>query len=302
MEQYLDNFLDELRGQRQLSSHTVSNYQRDITHFFAWYHDNGEQATINARLIQYYIGYLTRKNRAPATVARRLSALRQYFQFLVDKHYLNQNPAKGIKPPKKASVLPKAIAVDDLNELLDHPTRYFDLQKPLHWRDYAMLELLYAAGIRVAELAAMNVNHIDLTQQTGVVLGKGNKERLIHIGEQAKQALTTWLKHRSSLINADNPTPALFINSRGQRLSIRGIQYQLKAIGKRFNLNLNLHPHMMRHSFGSHLLQSGADLRAVQELLGHSDIASTQIYTHLNFQQLAEVYDKAHPRAKRHKK
>lgn len=315
MQQYLSAFIDQLRVQRQLSVHTLSNYQRDITTFFAWYQDNGENLPIDRRCIQHFVGYSTRQKHSPATIARRLSALRQYFAYLLAENHIDSNPAADVKAPKKTKLLPKALPVDDINALLDQAEKYFDFSQPLQVRDYAIVELLYASGLRVAELAALNVGDIDLHNGQAIVLGKGNKERLIYIGKRAVDALRQWLlarndwlmKQKQSQTNKSNKkhnvgaasAMPLFINRYGSRLSVRGIQYQIKALGKRFDLNLNLHPHMMRHSFGSHLLQSGADLRAVQEMLGHSDISSTQIYTHLDFQHLAAAYDKAHPRAKR---
>ncbi len=311
--QFIDAFIETQQAQRQLSVHTLTNYRRDIHAFFAWYQDNGENMAIDKRCIQHFVGFMNRQKKSPATIARRLSALRQYFDFLIAEHRITHNPATDVKAPKRAKVLPKALPVDDINELLNNADKYFDFSQSLQIRDYAIIELLYAAGIRVAELASLNVGDIDLSTGQAVVLGKGNKERLIHIGSKAINALKLWLSARNDLLikrqnDDDNDGDkslgksdemALFINRYGKRLSIRGIQYQIKDLGKRFNLNLNLHPHMMRHSFGSHLLQSGADLRSVQEMLGHSDISSTQIYTHLDFQHLASVYDKAHPRAKR---
>ncbi len=307
---FIEPFIETLQAQRQLSVHTLTNYRRDIDTFFAWYQDNGENMAIDRRCIQHFVGFMNRQKKSPATIARRLSALRQYFDFLIAERRIGHNPATDVKAPKKAKVLPKALPVDDINELLDNADKYFDFSQPLQVRDYAMIELLYASGIRVAELASLNVGDIDLSTGQATVLGKGNKERLIHIGSKAINALKIWLSVRNDLLmkqqgNTDEAIGIrtgempLFINRYGKRLSIRGIQYQLKDLGKRFNLNLNLHPHMMRHSFGSHLLQSGADLRSVQEMLGHSDISSTQIYTHLDFQHLASIYDKAHPRAKR---
>lgn len=300
MQHHVNDFIHRLENERQASPHTVSNYLRDITHFLDWF-AAAELPHVDRRAIQYYLAHLNRQSMAASSVARKLSAIRQYFNFLVEQKILADNPAKDVKAPKKPQVLPKALPVDDINQLLDNPSHYFDLEKPLQCRDYAILELLYSAGVRVAELASIDVSDLDLTTGQAVVLGKGNKERLIHIGSKAQQALKLWLSLRNQYCQPDHVTDALFLNKNGERLSIRGIQYQMKALGKRFNVNLNLHPHMLRHSFGSHLLQSGADLRAVQELLGHSDISSTQIYTHLDFQHLSQVYDKAHPRAKRHK-
>ncbi len=304
MHPQLAQFIKQLTAERQVSQHTASNYQRDIEAFFHWF-STSELPTLERRSVQRYVAYLSRRKKAPTTIARQLSALRQYFDFLVACKTLTDNPAAGIKAPKKAQQLPKAIAVDDLNQLLDHPEALFDFSNPLDIRDYAMLELLYSAGIRVAELASIDLNDIDFHAAKASVIGKGNKQRQIFLGAKAIAALKRWLPARSQLLHQgddDETRPvetALWLNRYGKRLSIRGIQYQVKAIGKRFNTNLDLHPHQLRHSFASHLLQSGADLRAVQELLGHSDISSTQIYTQLDFQHLAKVYDQAHPRAKK---
>lgn len=303
MHAHIDAFLKQLTAERQLSPHTVGNYRRDILAFFHWY-EGAELQCLDSRSIQYFVAFLSREKKAPATIARHLSSLRQYFDFLLEKKIIANNPASDIKAPKKAKTLPKAMPVDDINQLLDNPQQYFNLQDPLQYRDYALLELLYSTGMRVAELVSLNVEDMDLQAGQAVVIGKGNKARAVHIGSKAVVAIKHWLHLRRELLSdtktANTATEnALFLNKNRQRLSVRGIQYRLTTIGRRFNLNLNLHPHMLRHSFGSHLLQSGADLRSVQEMLGHSDISSTQIYTHLNFQHLAEAYDKSHPRAKR---
>lgn len=298
---HLEKFTQQLTAERQLSPHTVSNYQRDIRAFYDWF-ASAELPQLDRKSIQYYVAHLSREKKSPATISRRLSALRQYFDFLIEQQQLGDNPADGVKAPKKAKRLPKALPVDDINQLLDNPADIFDLSKPLDVRDYAIMELLYSAGIRVAELASLNTNDLDLRHGKASVIGKGNKQREIFLGSKAIAAVQQWLAVRSDLLNTEagqKPENALFLNRYGKRLSIRGVQYQLKALGKRFNANLDLHPHQLRHSFGSHLLQSGADLRAVQELLGHSDISSTQIYTQLDFQHLAQVYDKSHPRAKK---
>jgi len=295
----LDAFIEQLLAERQLSAHTLTNYRRDIEDFFTWY-EQAEQLLLDRRTVQYFMAYLQRRQLAASSIARKMSALRQYFQFLLEKGQVSESiTIAGIKAPKKAKMLPKALPVDDINQLLDNVDAYFDLSKPLEVRDYAIMELLYSSGIRVAELAAMNIDDIDLATGHATVIGKGERTRIVHIGTKAKQAMERWLAARQVMLKDKPATTALLLNRYGKRLSIRGIQYQLKALGKRLSNNVNLHPHMMRHSFGSHLLQSGADLRAVQEMLGHSDITSTQIYTHLDFQQLAKVYDKTHPRAKK---
>ncbi|PIE46003.1 MAG: tyrosine recombinase XerC [Gammaproteobacteria bacterium] len=301
MQSKLFIYLAQLIAEKQLSEHTVRSYRKDIEDFFYWYAQS-EQHRIDHRSMQYFIAYLNRKKMAPSSIARKLSALRQYFDFLIEQGVLQNNPAKGIKPPKRAKVLPKALSVDDINQLLDHPEQFFDLHNPLQQRDYAMLELLYSTGLRVAELASLDTHDIDLSNGQATVIGKGNKERIVLIGSKAQRALKQWLRMRSKVTNEKHFTNALFLNQRGKRLSVRGIQQHIKQIGQRFDLNLNLHPHMLRHSFASHVLQSSGDLRAVQEMLGHSDISSTQIYTHLDFQHLARVYDETHPRAKKNNK
>ncbi len=293
----LDAFIQHLT-ERQVSPHTISNYQRDIQQFLDWFQQS-EHVSLNKKTLQRYVSSLTKKS--PATIARQLSALRQFFDFFVELDIISDNPAKHIKAPKKKKLLPKAIAVDDINQLLDAPEKIFDFTKPMHVRNYAILELLYSTGVRVNELVSLNLSDIDVNDGKARVLGKGNKEREVFIGRKALKALKAWLDARDDL-SSEEACPALFLNRFGKRLGVRSIQQQLKAIGLEYNKNWNLHPHQLRHSFGSHILQSGADLRAVQELLGHSDIASTQIYTHLNFQQLAQVYDKAHPRAKKQPK
>ncbi len=259
----LPDFIQRLQAERQASPHTVSNYHRDISAFFHWF-AGAELPAVNQRAVQHYVAYLSRQKKAPASIARNISALRQYFYFLIEKKQLGHNPADGVKSPKAAKLLPKAVGVDDLNQLLDNPEAIFDFTQALQVRDYAMMEVLYSAGIRVAELAAMNVSDINLTDASASVIGKGNKQRHIFLGQKAIAALKQWLAVRDSLLqsNDDETTPpclALWLNKHGKRLSIRGIQYQLKALGQRFNANLNLHPHRLRHSFGSHLLQSGAD-------------------------------------------
>lgn len=298
MQSHLYPFLAELVAQKQLSQHTVDNYRRDIEDFFTWYAQS-ELPTVDTRCVQYFVAHLSNKKLAASSIARKLSSLRQYFDFLMSCDVMNNNPAQQVKGPKKEQTLPKAIAVDDINQLLDHPEKLFDMSNPLHIRNYAIIELLYSTGLRVSELAAMNREDIDLANTQIYVMGKGNKERYVLIGNKAISAIKLWLNARHELTNEKHLTSAVWLNNRGKRLSIRSIQLELKKIGQQFNINWDLHPHMLRHTFASHVLQSSGDLRAVQEMLGHSDISSTQIYTHLDFQHLSKIYDKAHPRAKR---
>lgn len=300
MHRHVMPFLAQLIAEKHLSEHTVTNYRRDIEGFLSWYAQS-ELPEVDIRTMQYFIAHLSRQKMSPASIARKLSALRQYFNFLMELGIFTDNPAKLVKAPKKEKTLPKALAIDDINPWLDQPEKWFDLSNPLDIRDYAIIELLYSTGLRVAELAGLDVNDIDFANGQVYVIGKGNKARMVMIGRKAKTALKNWLLARHSLQDETVPETALFLNHRGKRLSVRGIQYQLKKFGQQVDTNLNLHPHMLRHSFASHLLQSSGDLRAVQEMLGHSDISSTQIYTHLDFQHLTAVYDEAHPRAKKKK-
>ncbi|MPV86442.1 tyrosine recombinase XerC [Ostreibacterium oceani] len=306
IENEIPSFLRHLTAERQLSALTVSSYARDLNQFIGWL-SRAELPTVDARTIQYYLAYLSRKNMAPSSIARQLSSLRQYFNYLVQLKFIAVNPVSDIRPPKQVKKLPNALSVDKLSQLLDTAHASIDMTSPLSIRDMAMIELLYSSGIRVAELAGLNLSDIDLTDNQMRVLGKGNKPRIALIGQLAKIALTNWLAIRKQWLQQDSKQPteptqlsdALFISDKGSRLSIRSIQLRIKAWGKALDANLDLHPHLFRHSFASHLLQSSGDLRAVQELLGHSDISSTQVYTHLDFQHLASVYDKAHPRAKK---
>lgn len=223
---------------------------------------------------------------------RSLSALRTFFRFLLREGLVKANPAQGISAPKADKALPATLDVDQVAQLLNAPA-----SSPLERRDHAILELFYSSGLRLAELANLRLTDVDMRDATVRVTGKGNKTRVIPVGKAALASLQQWLATRSTLATAEEQ--ALFVNQRGKHLSVRQIQERVKAWAKRRGLPVHVHPHMLRHSFASHVLESSGDLRAVQELLGHADIATTQVYTHVNFQQLAQVYDKAHPRARK---
>lgn len=217
--------------------------------------------------------------------------MRSFFNYLLKKHLVSQNPAKQIQAPKQARKLPKTLDVDQISGLLDTPT-----DSILEIRDLAMFELFYSSGLRLSELAALDLDDLDYgDKMLRVRFGKGGKQRNLPVGKKAIEVIEKWLKHRPP-----STDQALFLSSRGNRLSQRSIQLRLERWCKKLGLPEHIHPHMLRHSFASHLLQSSQDIRAVQELLGHSNISTTQIYTHLDFQHLAEVYDNTHPRA--HKK
>lgn len=290
-------FLHELTHSAQYSEHTIAAYARDVGQFLGWL--NADMAENDTLTLDYalFADYFSAKQFAEKTTRRKLVSLSKFCQYLIAQGLMTQDPTKELTPPKLPKRLPNALPPDDLAALLDNLANSVDKSNAIAVRDWAIVELLYSTGARVAELAGIDLSDIDLSERQIRVIGKGDKERIVHIGEKAMIALNHWLSSRQ---HWQTPTcQALFINRRGTRLTIRSIQLRLKTMGLAFDANLNLHPHRLRHSFGGHIVQSGGDLRAVQEMLGHSSLAATQIYTHLDFQALAKVYDQAHPHAKR---
>lgn len=293
--QHTRPYWDFLRIEKQASPHTISNYQRQLqavsellaqAEINAW--QQVEASTVRWILIQSHKQKLGAKS-----IGLRLVALRQFLAFLVKRGELKVNPAQGIKAPKVGKHLPKNIDAEQVTQLLN-----IQSDKPLAQRDLAMMELMYSSGLRLSELQGLNLDNMDLTNGEVKVLGKGNKERIVPIGSKAITAIQNWLAAREQFQPKEN---ALFINQRGGRLSHRSIQLAMEKWGKVQALDTHLHPHKLRHSFATHLLEASQDLRAVQELLGHSSLSTTQIYTHLDFQHLAKIYDAAHPRARRKK-
>lgn len=280
---------------RQLSAHSQEAARRDLQRATAFWQGSGtdDWATIKPADVRSWLSDLRRKKYAPASIARMLSSVRSFFRFLQREGVLTNNPAQGVRPPRGEQRLPKTLDVDRVGQLLDElPT-----ETPEQLRDRAMLELFYSSGLRLAELAGLDIADLDLPAGQVRVLGKGNKQRLLPVGRRARNALQDWLQVRGQL--AKEPL-ALFVGLRGARVHASVVRKTLAQAGQT-GLGQHLHPHMLRHSFASHMLESSQDLRAVQELLGHSNISTTQIYTHLDFQHLAQVYDQAHPRAKRKK-
>lgn len=293
--QHTQPYWDFLRIEKQASPHTISNYQRQLqavsellaqAEINAW--QQVEASTVRWILIQSHKQKLGAKS-----IGLRLVALRQFLAFLVKRGELKVNPAQGIKAPKVGKHLPKNIDAEQVTQLLN-----IQSDKPLAQRDLAMMELMYSSGLRLSELQGLNLDNMDLTNGEVKVLGKGNKQRIVPIGSKAITAIQNWLAVREQFQPKEN---ALFINQRGGRLSHRSIQLAMEKWGKVQALDTHLHPHKLRHSFATHLLEASQDLRAVQELLGHSSLSTTQIYTHLDFQHLAKIYDTAHPRARRKK-
>ncbi|WP_028994102.1 tyrosine recombinase XerC [Azonexus hydrophilus] len=288
-------YLDELAEQRRLSPHTVANYRRDLAQLLT----AAEGLPLDRLLVHHirrFVASLHAKGLSGRSLARLLSAWRGFFAWLGERGLVKVNPCDGMRAPKSPRRLPKALSVDEAARLLEPAD---DGDSRLEARDAAMFELLYSSGLRLAELVGLDRDALDGILHEGEVrvLGKRSKPRLIPVGAQARRALVAWAAVRDELAVDDEP--ALFINRRGRRISPRSVELRLAQRALRLGLPQHVHPHMLRHSFASHVLQSSGDLRAVQEMLGHASIASTQVYTHLDFQHLASVYDKAHPRAKR---
>lgn len=289
----LQKYYDYLRIERQLSPHTLSNYQRQLSAIVDILQQNGVQSwqQLNPSMVRFILAESKKSGLHEKSLALRLSALRQFLHYLVLQGELKVNPATGISAPKQGKHLPKNMDQEQVRKLLDNQSK-----DPIDIRDKAMLELMYSAGLRLSELQGLNLGSINTRVREVRVIGKGNKERILPFGRHASHAIQQWLKVRLCFNPKDD---ALFVSALGNRISHRAIQKRMEIWGIKQGLNAHLNPHKLRHSFATHLLEASSDLRAVQELLGHSNLSTTQIYTHLNFQHLAEVYDKAHPRAKR---
>lgn len=291
----IHGFIRYLAAEKRHSPHTCSNYEDDLRRFGAWV--AGPQARTSWRELtshdlRRYVAVLSRSGLGGRSIARHLSAIRRFYDYLLRERLASDNPALDVRAPRAGRRLPKVADVDQLGHLLDA-----DPDDPLETRDLSMFELLYSSGLRLSELAALNLASIDCRGGEVRVLGKGGKERILPVGRRALGALSQWLDVRSGLAHEDEP--ALYVSRRGERLSNRSIQSRLRRWGVKNGADQTLYPHLLRHSFASHMLESSGDLRAVQELLGHADISTTQVYTHLDFQHLARVYDQSHPRARR---
>ena len=288
----IDTFLAELEHQRLASPHTLTAYRRDLQHLLSVAPATPPE-DISPPQIKRLLMKLHGEGLAPRSIARTLSAWRAYYRWLAKRSLISRNPCDGLRAPKQPKSLPKALGADQANALLDG-----EPEDTLESRDRAMAELLYSSGLRLSELASLNLDaNLDLKENEVTVLGKRNKRRTVPIGSKAKEALLDWIQERRGIAKPDEI--ALFVNKFGRRLSNGGIATRLSRWAQKQGLGVHVHPHMLRHSFASHILQSSGDLRAVQELLGHENISTTQIYTHLDFQHLAKVYDQAHPRARK---
>lgn len=308
---YIEAYLDSLKTQRQLSLHTISNYRHDLQQLAALIialPDQPALGSVTHSHIRKFAAQLHAQGLNARSIARSLSAWRGFFAWQAEQEALTSNPVDGVKAPKRDKPLPKALSADDAIHVAASASPGKDAQSATQLCNRAMFELLYSSGLRVSELAALDVRFtkegnyqsagwVDFEAQEVEVTGKGNKRRRVPVGGPALQAICAWLAVRESLVRLD-PHP-LFLSERGTRISPRVLQLRLKAHAQVLGIPVNVHPHVLRHSFASHVLQSSGDLRAVQEMLGHASIAATQVYTSLDFQRLAQVYDAAHPRAKK---
>jgi integrase/recombinase XerC len=294
---WIDRFLSHLAHERRMSGHTVSAYRHDLLALaeFAAKRGLGAWTGIDNPAIRAFAAAEHGAGLSPRSIQRRLSAARTFFDFLMREGHCARNPALDVRAPKTKKRLPDTLDADQMGRLLA-----FRVDDSLSARDKAIMELFYSSGLRLAELTGLGVGDVDLADRTVRVLGKGSKTRIVPVGRQAVDALKAWLKERAGLVKPGMET--LFVGRSGRPLTVRAVQLRVGAWGRRQGIGVHVHPHMFRHSFATHLLESSGNLRGVQELLGHADIGTTQIYTHLDFQHLATVYENAHPRARRNRR
>jgi integrase/recombinase XerC len=293
---WIDKFLHHLRTERRLSGNTCKHYQRDLLELQDWCEKAGinHWRDLDTRQVRHYAARCHRRGLSGRSIQRRLSALRSFYNYLLREQAVTLNPGLDVPAPKSEQHLPDTLSVDDIASLLN-----VDCKDTLALRDLAMLELMYSSGLRLSELVGLNFGDVDFNDRTVRVTGKGAKTRVLPVGDKAIRALHAWQEVRPQHPHRDEP--AIFTARSGKRIGVRTVQQRVKDWARRLDVPGDLHPHTLRHSFASHLLESSGDLRAVQELLGHADISTTQVYTHLDFQHLAQVYDSAHPRARKSK-
>lgn len=295
MEGYVDQFINYLAVERGLAQNTLESYGRDLRQFQTYLKNDEKQLVMasNCDAILAYLNELQSRGRAVSTISRNLAAIKSFYQYLVRERYLEKDPAINLESPKLEKKLPRILSVAEVAELLKQPSSQF----PTGMRDKAMLELLYATGIRVSELISLNISDINLDMGYIKCYGKGAKERIVPLGSIAARCVQEYIaKGRQKLVRTYDES-SLFVNHHGNRLTRQGFWKIIKKYAHEANITKEITPHTLRHSFATHLLENGADLRSVQEMLGHADISTTQIYTHVTRNRLKEVYDKAHPRA-----
>lgn len=286
------DFIEYIKGVRRLSDHTISAYRSDLEAYFVWAELNGiDVEAVSHRILRMYLAQLDSANYKKTTIARKVGALRSFYTYLNQQGIIDKNPSELLSSPKLPRRLPKALSESDSQALID----VCNPADPLGLRDSALLELIYASGMRVSELSSLNVNQINFSQGSIMVLGKGSKMRLLPIHPFALSKLSKWIKNARPDFNPEDD--ALFVSSRGKRLSSDAIRRVIAKRGREAGLAVHVTPHMLRHSFATDLLNHGADLRSVQELLGHENLSTTQIYTHVSRKRLQEIHEKTHPRS-----
>lgn len=290
---WIEQFINHLEFERRLSALTCKNYRRDLVALDTWCDEVGVRAwnDLDGEHFRSWSAACFRRGLGSKSIQRRLSASRTFFRYLLREKHVKTNPVQSVSAPKAPKRLPGNLDADRMARLLD-----IQGEGPLVDRDRAILELLYSSGLRLAELTDLDLGDVDLNDATVRVTGKGNKDRIVPVGKHARDAVRQWSISRVQLAGQDET--ALFVSSRGSRISRRTVQARVKHWAKKQGIDTRVYPHLFRHSFATHLLESSHDLRGVQELLGHANISTTQVYTHLDFQHLAQIYDQTHPRAK----
>ncbi len=303
MDDLIERYVQYLRYERNASPHTIRNYQSDLLQFrdFLSQGQPGGRVRvdrIDALSIRGFLAYLFEKEKKKTSIARKLAAVRAFFKFLGRERVIPTNPAASVSTPKLPKTLPRIMTQEEINNLLDQLAQAAQNGDPALGRDRAILELLYASGLRVSELVGLNLASVNFGDGILLVRGKGRKERIVPFGSKAKQALSEYLPVREKILKQNRTsTPALFLNARGVRLTARSVDRLVKKYVRAFGLNVHVSPHSLRHAFASHLLTEGADLRAIQEMLGHKSLATTQRYTQVSIKHLMDIYDKTHPKA-----
>ncbi|WP_406676314.1 site-specific tyrosine recombinase XerD [Moorella sp. ACPs] len=295
MRELVDEFLYYLVVERGLAENTLASYNSDLQQFLQYLENSRVKSLreVNHGLLVAYLVKMQQEGRAPATISQHLAALKAFYHFLLKERLVDSDPTANLESPRQTKKLPQVLTVDEVERLLSQPRP----DTPAGLRDKAMLELLYATGLRVSELVALNVDQVNLEGEFVRCLGKGSRERVVPMGQVACFHVRTYLENGRGKLIKKKTEPALFVNQHGRRLSRQGCWKILKGYARAANLQKEITPHTLRHSFATHLLENGADLRSVQELLGHADIGTTQIYTHLTRKKIREVYDRTHPRA-----
>lgn len=295
MQQYLEDFINYLSVERGLAANTLESYGRDLRQYLTYLEEKKKMTlpeTTQATVVGFLL-HLQAKGRATSTISRMLAAIKCFYQFMVREQVLERDPTVNLDAPKQEKKLPRVLSVEDVLNLLQQP----DLKTPAGIRDRTMLEVLYATGLRVSELVSLKISDVNMEEGYIRCLGKGAKERIVPLGSEALKYLKFYLDHARKFLASNPAEDALFLNHHGRKLTRQGFWKIIKKYAGKLNLSGSITPHTLRHSFATHLLENGADLRSVQEMLGHADISTTQIYTHLTKNRLKEVYDKTHPRA-----